>query len=285
MEPSIIKAINNKKYIRAELLKPYDVILSRGKSLNSTIIAKMNNGLYSHASLVIGALTHFEADSIGLGYTYIRISKVEIHDDCIRWLWDISDKKEIAVYRHPNIMSLNDSELKESIDKLIDIVTKLIGYEYPQLGKLVKAWTKPTRYPKVKKFILDTMEKIRFKGEKKVVPGLFCSALVASCFDELGYNIFFTTIDPNEVGPNQLCNPSISRLQKVTGIICSLNPDIPNDEEFQNILNFIVNSHESRQEFIEKEKEIKKAKKDLLMFAEKFDFLDQELLDKLKKLF
>ena len=223
-------------YLRVDLLQPADVILTRPGKLVSKASAKLTSGAFSHAAVAIASTLHFESDDKGVGYTRVGLSKVEQHPDGSRWFWNVSHYRRVGVFRHPDFNKLTASAKSTLASHLQEILHPFAGTEYPTLDALANATAKLAKYPKVKEGILKLLERMRSKGQKKVLPGPFCSELVALAFKELGHPIFPEGIEPAQVSPNLLADDRVSRLRPLSGVLVRPDPRLQNDDEGLSIL-------------------------------------------------
>jgi hypothetical protein len=222
--------MKSKTYIRTDVLKPADVILSRSPHKESKIISKFTKGPYSHASLVLSSTHRFEALDDGVGMTYIKISRAEYHPDQAFWLLeDASSYAHVEVYRHPALSNIQENETQT---RLLEIIQLFNGLEYPELKKLAIASSASPFVQKIASVLLGTID--RANNQHKVIPGPFCSELIMLVFKALGFPLFDTNMEPNTVSPNNLAH---SHLRKVPEAICHCDGSIPNDIDLVNEIN------------------------------------------------
>lgn len=142
----------------------------------------------------------FESDGVGVDYTPITLAKVEVRPDGDRYLWDVSPYRGIAVFRHPSIWQVESAAQSDLASRIQDILQPFMGLEYPSVEALAGATPLLSRFPEVKRGILRLIEQKRSRGEEKVIPGPFCSQLVALCW------------------PAALCTPGITTGPRVASI-------------------------------------------------------------------
>ncbi len=206
------------KFIRCELLNPGDVILSCGNEKHSKAIARMTKGPYSHACFALTATYRFESLMDGIGFSYREIDRAEYHpSEGHRLLEDVSDFRRITVYRHP---SITGKELERVKEQLPEILQQFFGLQYPKLLKLAQA---SSNSPNIRRFLsvlLDMIDKI--SGHHPIVPGPFCSQLIALVFEMLNLNkpLFPSKRASDTVNPNDLAH---SNLQEIPNILCEVD--------------------------------------------------------------
>jgi hypothetical protein len=222
--------IKPQTYLRTEIVKPGDVILSRSSGKESKIIAKFTRGRYSHAALVCNPSVRFESLSDGIGFTWSDISRAEYHEDEGFWLLeDISHYSDIAVYRYPNLSKEKEDAVKATLLKLVDT---FYGLEYPDLTHLADA-SSPS--PTLRRLAAVLLRYFGKKTQKTpIIPGPFCSELVALVFDSLGLPLFDSNRPAKTISPNDL---SRSRLRLVPNAICCSAGEIENNEKLVRELN------------------------------------------------
>lgn len=243
------KENNNKVYICANLLQAGDVILLKGKGLFSNVISYSTKGIYSHAALVVNSLVHFEATQVGLGYTPIKISKVENHPSFNRWLWDVSDYELIDVYRLKDVKNLSIEEQDSQGNKLIEILKELEGLEYPELAKLSNATSILSKYPDIKRKLSELISK-NILREQKINQGMFCSQIVSFALQETGNNLLRKEINYDEISPNDLARSETTNLVKLENIKFNEDVNIKNDIELLKQVNIISDCFGSREEYV-----------------------------------
>ena len=236
MKKSLSASQRRSKYLRADLLQPADVILIRSRGSASKAIARLTSGDFSHATIVIASTLHFESDGAGVGYTRIGLSKVEQHHDGSRWFWNVADFSRLGVFRHPDFNDLSQTAKSALASRLIDILHPFAGFEYPSLDALAGATTLLSGHLDIKQKVLRIVERLRATGQTIVLPGPFCSQLVALAFRELGHSIFQGGIEPEQVNPNLLADSRFSCLRPVDGVLAWPDPRLANDDEGLSLL-------------------------------------------------
>lgn len=218
----------NRKFLRIDLLRPGDVILTHGGAKSSKVIATGTRGRFSHASMFINGQVKLESTSDGVGYTIIKFSKIEYHPNyedirkCYWLLEDISSLKQIKILRHDDLKNENNEALSAKLFKLLQ---KDFGKEY-SLKELAYASSKNVFIRYIVKTILSVVD--RFRKVSPINPGPFCSMLIAQMYSELGIELFKRSRLPNETNPNDFVD---SNLNEVRGVICNEDPTIENEKE------------------------------------------------------
>jgi hypothetical protein len=233
--PSYDAEKNCRKRVRLDALRPGDVILIAGKSLDSKAIVRATaygspHRVYSHAAIVIYEHIWFESNDFGVGSIMEPIVKIEQHGN-VRWrLADICRFDKFAVYRHPQLSSsLDKSELS---DLITDITGAFAGKEYPSLAELRNATEYLSNYPKLKQGLLAMIDWYLSKGAQAIVPGPFCSETVALIYKELGaviqpsISLFKDKRTPDFVSPSDLGDPERSLLAIQPDMIVNEDPTL-----------------------------------------------------------
>jgi len=233
--------VRNRRMIRADLLKPGDVLLSRSRGLFSTLTRLATAGgdprrLYSHAALVIWGQSWFESNDNGVGFLFKRIDKAERHDNDLWRLIDVSNYVHFDVYRHPVLDKNHDVEIDSALTNLIfNLAGQWAGREYPPLRRLSGTTPLLSNVPRVKRFlgdVSDKLDQLLFKLPGVVAPGPFCSELVARIYGELAckwdpvLNLFKSPLGARLASPNDLADSSISMLEPCPNLVVHENPDI-----------------------------------------------------------
>lgn len=226
-----MEIINNLSHIDVSLLKSGDVILSSDSlSKYSKKIEAITFGKYSHAVIVINSLLFFEATPIGVGFFRPYISKVERTNHKEALLWDISNYKNIDVFRHKNIGQ------EDLANKLINILSSQRGKEYPNLTRLNNANTFFKRISFISSALLMIID-YYIGNKKKNNPGMFCSELVSYCLNKVGYPPFHIEKHDSEVSPNDFSNGEISNLNYVNDVKTVSNNNLNDSISYRKVLN------------------------------------------------
>jgi len=197
------------RYVRADRLLPGDVFLSRGGDKDSTWIARSTFGPFSHAAIYDGNHFLFEAIDDGVGYTKLNLARACRNPGQGSFiLIDVSHYNKLEIRRHPAIEEACKTleGRRNVIDQLIGWLGPKNGLEYPALSTLAKA---VPFVPWPLAFALLWVI-ARFQGEpSKVVPGMFCSQLVACALRDLDAEPLQSTfwgqiMTPEKISPNRL---------------------------------------------------------------------------------
>lgn len=247
---------DSRQMVRAELLRPGDVILLRSRGWISTLIALAGSrgpapSRYSHAALVTRGRTWFESNDSGVGYLYHRYAKVEQRGSELWWLIDVSEYQDLAIYRHPALHA-TDFEQDASFEQLIhDTVIKWRGREYPPLRRLSGASPLFSSVPYIKRLggdIVDRLDQLRFNLSGTVAPGPFCSELVVRVYAKLAETrpelaIMKSPRGARFTSPSDLADPTISELEQRPEIVVREDRTLPDWRE----ANFVMeDSYEKR---------------------------------------
>jgi hypothetical protein len=237
--------VRTRRMVRAELLRPGDVLLLRSRGIFSalTSLATANDDSirrYSHAALVLWGQSWFESNDPGVGFLYKRISKAERHGNQLWRLVDVSDFIHFDVYRHPLLDKGYDSSVEQLTEALNSVTAQWAGREYPPLRRLMGATPLLLHYPRVKRLIAEIMDKfdrVRFNLPGVVAPGPFCSELVVRVYDQLAgilgpqFALFTDSRGSRRTSPNDLADPRISKLRLCSGLVVYESLDIPDSRD------------------------------------------------------
>lgn len=192
-------------FIRGDLLLPGDVLLSRGVDKESDWIARVTFGPYSHAAIYHSNYCVFESIDDGVGFSKLDIAKVCTKDNRRSVLLDVSKYPKLEIRRHPAVEKCcSTSDGQRAIeDGLAECLIAENGLQYPPLPALARA------VPFVPSFMIYPIlwGVARYQGEcPKVVPGMFCSQLVAAALEHLKAaplsNSFGIKARPEGISPN-----------------------------------------------------------------------------------
>lgn len=224
-----------KKRVRLNALRPGDVILSTGKSLDSrAIVAATHYGsphrIFSHAAIALTDNIWFESNDVGVHPFMMPIAKVEEHGN-ERWrLADICESSEFAVFRHPSLpANLDPRWLFDTLEK---ITAPYGGMQYPSLSELKNATKLLSGFPAFKARLLAMIDWYQSKGEEIIYPGPFCSELVSLIYEQLAadtklpLSLFRQPRAPSFTSPNDLGDPALSQLQQISGVVVSEDPTV-----------------------------------------------------------
>lgn len=198
--------------VRADLLQPFDVILSRPRRAKvSQKIAMVTRSRYSHATIVVNRSLRFEAVGRGLTYTPVQFVACGFNEQSLVFLEDVSAYRYFDVFRHPDLMKADPSMLSRVEDRLIELTSALVYQEYPSLD----AFRNVIRRTGLAAHLVDRLLAIlaRTFQTRRFLPGPFCSALVAMLFEDSGMPAFDTLRPHDSVTPGDL---ACSRLERVT---------------------------------------------------------------------
>jgi hypothetical protein len=207
--------------IRVDRLRPGDVLLTRSLDKHTSFIAPGTGGLYSHAALWLprlGAeppyaepfdLQMFESEDLGVGETHLAEAFVTTSDGRRFLARLVPDALAIGLFRHPEIGALDPAELGAAARRLRESDEHL---GYSELDRLALA----VDGAPVLRRRLAAVLRTRDDRDIALVPGAFCSELVAKYFAELRLLLFDDPRPPEEVSPSHLAE---SRLQEVPDVI------------------------------------------------------------------
>jgi hypothetical protein len=215
----------------SELLRAGDVLLTRGVGREAVAIAMGTGGPFSHAAIWlprvgntlnaqrIAYLELFESEDLGLGATPLQRVEVLVTNGSRKIGLLIPNITAASIYRHPGIQYLDDTTLEHAANRLR---SKEEHLGYSELDRLALA----AKTLGLRSF-LENYLRSKDKRDVYLVPGSFCSELVAKYFQEVKLGLFWPEKRPENVSPNDL---SRSFLEHTDGIII-------HDEEVVEITN------------------------------------------------
>jgi len=174
--------VNSDLYLNTRELKPGDVLLTRGPGKKpSKVIATATGGPYSHAALIVNFASMFESEDMGVGYTLLRIHRVEETKNGPRFLSCLEGIEEAEIRRHPHFQNdkEHDAFLEETLHRAL---LPFYGKQYPEWANLADALGGG---PKTAIARLVLAIKDRIENEKLINQGPFCSQLVAAAFSKM----------------------------------------------------------------------------------------------------
>jgi hypothetical protein len=244
-------------FVRKDVIRAGDVVLSRGQDKESSAIALATGGRYSHAAIFLPfrfddtiplrldhdltveeaerkyGTFHFkgvhldlvEADDYGVGAVPPRTLSIAFGGrryDVIRLSGERPPKNAVLL-RHPDIVnkSVDEHAIEKAVQTFAD--AELLR-RYSSADRLVG----PLPLPRPIKRMLGRVLLWRYpQPERLILPGCFCSELVVKFFERLGVPLFADTSVPEHISPNHLV-PSRSMLKAVPDAIITA-ADIPDD--------------------------------------------------------
>ena len=201
-------------FLRLDLLQPLDVVLSRGRKPSSLSIKAVTLGKFSHAALVVWPTWWLEAD----GYGVLRAPK---QSTCVGWyhnepvyLLDVGNRYLPQVMRHPSLFGLNEVQRGDLVARFSEVRRELEDREYPVWERLVDATRLPCK--PAFRWLARIHDRIFYK-HSPVIPGNFCSELVAEIFSRLGIKLFSDDRPASHVSPNGIAKMSLLKPLDIIG--------------------------------------------------------------------
>jgi hypothetical protein len=187
--------------LRTDLLRRGDVLLTRGGEKDSALIARLSDGPFSHAALVVNKAMTFESDGGLIGHRPISLLGLGEVAGQFRPLGRIpGEAKDGAVYRHPLMEKVPKDEFRTALAAQMG---ESYGKDYSELYRLVQLSNLP---PQVQPLLASFVR--LFENEEKIA-GPFCSELVARFFARLGLSLFDPDRPPEQVSPNALATSNL----------------------------------------------------------------------------
>lgn len=204
-------------YLNTSLLRPGDVLLTRGRVKESHWIARLTWGPFSHAALVVNGSVLFESDDLGVGYTALHVDRVERSAAGKHLLSVLTDVDRAVLLRHPRMAHSMAADVEED---LVEALYPAFGREYPPWANLASALPGGPLIRGVGRLLLRA--KAAFDGDDKVWnPGQFCSQLVADALmrvlKEKKLSLFVPPRSPANINPNTLLRSELVPVPQAIG--------------------------------------------------------------------
>jgi hypothetical protein len=172
----------------------------------------------------------------GVLFTYVKLDKVEDCPDGYRALHFLSKThyRSVSLFRHPELKATVGTARWEHVrETLSNQGMLLFGREYSNLSSLAAA-SSVLRRIALYRFVMsaaETAERLNVL-KQKLVPGVFCSELVATLFLTLeenvdsGITLLKRQFQPFEVGPSVLGDRQLSHLVEIPNAIVEIGQSV-----------------------------------------------------------
>jgi hypothetical protein len=234
---SLAAIVEPRRALRFDRLLPGDVVLASfcNDPFSKLIVRASNNEdpnrRYSHAALVIDRYLWFEATSAGNGVTLQQLMKIENQEEEYRTLRSADEYDAIDVFRHPGLRIAERNDYLTVARISFAACREFLGMQYP-------AQDATTRIPwlAADDQIKKTFERLirRYAQDEVVNPGALCSELIVYAYRALNeakllssHLLKISEKEPFEVSPNDLADPTVSNLERLTDVVCLERPDVP----------------------------------------------------------
>ena len=169
-------------YLRVDLLRPCDIILSKGVGLISKLIAALGESDYSHVALVVNGSVLVESDG-------------HVRAKCLRVAHVIKEKKYMKIHGAYQLIAVLRCDALGAVDEgaLKNAILSELGRPYPSYLKLIAPLLYKKGWPR-----LASVWAFVF-GDRRP----FCSEFVAQVLAQLGEENL-QKIDPIGVKPGDL---------------------------------------------------------------------------------
>jgi hypothetical protein len=212
--------------LRRDAVKAGDVLLTRKRDVESFCIRVATWGPYSHAGIFLpfsGALELLEADDFEVGRgPFLRPLRVEIGGKALQ-VWRLpSEASAAALLRHPCMKKIDENTLARAALAFND--TELLRHysSFDRLAGPLDYLPSPMRRALGRGLLAREQ-----KRQGPVLPGSFCSELVAKFFERVDIRLFPRARKPEKVAPNHL-TPRRSYLKIVPNALITA-AGIPDD--------------------------------------------------------
>jgi len=217
-DTSAIAGASSGLYVDCRMLRPGDVLLSRGHGKPASAIAAWTNGPYSHAAIVVSDSWLFESDDVGVGYTPLELTRVEVIESENHLLGLLRGTQAAEVRRYPGLENRQPEQLSAA---LREILQPFAGLEYPEWSALADAGNRGA----IGNAAMGAILRLRDSLEKGTLwnPGPFCSQLAALALGSLGLLQDCDAFrDASRVNPNTFLAPPSFRVE---GAVRCANPE------------------------------------------------------------
>ena len=185
-----------------------DVLLTRGGSKDSALIAWLSDGPFSHAALIVNQAMTFESDGGLIGHRLISLLGLGVVAGQLRPLGRIpGEVKDATVYRHPLMEKVPEDKFREA---LAAQMSESYGKDYSELYRLVPL---SSLAPELQSLLISS---VRLFENEENIPGPFCSELVGRFFARLGLSLFEPDRPPEHVSPNALATSNLVLVEGAT---------------------------------------------------------------------
>ncbi|WP_407530466.1 hypothetical protein [Methylobacterium oryzisoli] len=209
--------------IKIDMLRPGDVILSRGRDLQSVKIAKFDTrrilrwkNAYSHAAVVENVVSTYESDGTVIGHRNIRMighGYINGRRENIGYI--SGNPKFVSIYRHPELENLPKAKFEAALKVVKDLT---YGQNYSEVNRLVvlaklplpELLAKPT-----KNLLIEIVRNFERKSLHNKIPGQFCSEIVASIYQEMGLPLCGVNRVPASISPNDLAKSTLANVDSI----------------------------------------------------------------------
>jgi hypothetical protein len=201
--------------LRAEMLEPGDVLLTRDVGWQSAAIASLTGGEFSHAALVVNQAMLFESDGGVIGHKAIQwFGHGTISGARTTVARLPTEPKLLAAYRHPGLRNLPTGSFDAAFREEFEYS---FGRDYSALYRLVPLANLPDE---LKPLIAAAFKFYEDRIPAQRIHGPFCSELVSRIYERMGLALFEQARPPANITPNHLAN---SNLLRVEGAVVSLS--------------------------------------------------------------
>lgn len=232
-------------YVDVAKLYPGDVLLSTSSSIPSAGIRFATKSIYSHAAIHIGAgLIIQSTPDDGIAFSGFRLVKAEtsLRANIRRLIGTLPPATMLHVYRHENLVGAEMSHHQEMqlSEMLSEAAGEYWGKDYAMLETLGDASALLSHAPAVKQWVLRQVGKRTGADADKVVPGPFCSELVAALLTSVGLSPMQAAFA--QVSPGDLAAPEKSVLVRLPDAEVLLDSSMECDVEWLQLRRSMIES-------------------------------------------
>jgi hypothetical protein len=191
-------------YLRADRLKPGDVLLTHGGDGDAKLIATLACGAYSHAALIFGQLLYESDGESWIGYKNLPLVFAKINGEQVMLEEVLGNPTRCCVLRHRDMALVEEAKLQQALDALC-IETQ--GRDYSEWRELLPMLRLARRLLMPIASRIAKRRDLRRSKAGFYLPGAFCSKVVVSFFEKLGLDIGRT--DKNLTAPHDLLQPTL----------------------------------------------------------------------------
>jgi hypothetical protein len=195
-----------------------DVILSHGGEVMSKAIAAFGGGEFSHAALVIGGNLIYESDgALPIGFKQLKPAGWSTVNGSQVLLGELPEPPvRCCVLRHPEMEAISEAKFREAFDKLLGDTHGRDYAAYAALPPMARRLPRPFRTAASK--VAGWVDK-RLAKKGKILPGAFCSEVVAKLYINLGLRIDLSNPSANQTAPFDFSSPGSAFDVKLSFVI------------------------------------------------------------------
>jgi hypothetical protein len=199
-------------YLDSDTVRVLDVLLVRPSSVHSRAIAHATDGPFSHALIVLNPGYGLQSTKrVGVDFFHLdsRLYRVNSQPRFLTRLRSF-DWEYVSLRRHPQFVPPKPEPEAFNFyphpETLSDLISSYLAANYTHVNRLVNAL--PARPSLIFRKITELL-----RSRSRHSAGVFCSELVALCFEAVGLHA--TDKTPESTSPNDLARGGVTNLEIV----------------------------------------------------------------------